>query len=274
MTGRLIIDGIDAFTQFGVYVTEGGYDELITYPALKGVDFNDWPDEHGIDPDLSAPALDTRELTISFASRGPFQPFVDFLATPGYRVCNFAAIGLTFNLRLVKQADLDVNEGLDIFALVFADDFPPTTSDLPAGGIATNSGYFLDSNSFSDYGLTVLQGSLKEVLKKPDVKRALTINQSGTPGAVYDGVAPIIFKSKEVTLNLLLRANTLAHLWANYFTFLLDLTLPGYRTLYVEPAGMQYKCYYKKSNVETFLPGHCWLHFSLTLEFIDNGQPL
>lgn len=274
MTGRLIIDGIDAFTQFGVYVTEGGYDELITYPALKGVDFNDWPDEHGIDPDLSAPALDTKELTISFACRGNFKDFVDFLATPEYRVCNFAAIGLTFNLRLVKQAELDVNEGLDIFSLVFADDFPPTTSDLPSGGIATNSGYFFDSNSFSDYGLTVLQGSLKEILKKPDVKRALTISQSRAPGAVYDDVAPIIFKSKEVSLNLLLRADTLANLWANYFTFLLDLTQPGYRILLAEPAGKQYKCYYKKSNVGTFLPGHCWLRFTITLEFIDNGQSL
>ena len=42
MTGRLYIDGKDVYTEYGVYVVKGGWNELIAYPPLKTVESNDW----------------------------------------------------------------------------------------------------------------------------------------------------------------------------------------------------------------------------------------
>ena len=64
MRGELYIDGKDAYTDFGVWITEGGYDGLLPFPELVEPDRNDWPDEDGIEPDLEKPTLKPRELNI------------------------------------------------------------------------------------------------------------------------------------------------------------------------------------------------------------------
>ena len=55
MRGELYIDGKDAYTDFGVWITEGGYDGLLPFPELVEPARNDWPDEDGIEPDLEKP---------------------------------------------------------------------------------------------------------------------------------------------------------------------------------------------------------------------------
>ncbi|MCS3063905.1 hypothetical protein NXX40_16255 [Parabacteroides distasonis] len=41
MRGELYIDGKDAYTDFGVWITEGGYDGLLPFPELVEPDRND-----------------------------------------------------------------------------------------------------------------------------------------------------------------------------------------------------------------------------------------
>ena len=48
MTDRFYIDGKDAFTEYGVFVQEDGYNELVAFPSLKSVKSNDWQEEDGI----------------------------------------------------------------------------------------------------------------------------------------------------------------------------------------------------------------------------------
>ena len=52
MSGRFYIDGKDAFTEYGIYVQEGGYNELVAFPPLKAVTSNDWQEEDGGEPDF------------------------------------------------------------------------------------------------------------------------------------------------------------------------------------------------------------------------------
>ena len=40
MRGELYIDGKDAYTDFGVWITEGGYDGLLPFPELVEPDRN------------------------------------------------------------------------------------------------------------------------------------------------------------------------------------------------------------------------------------------
>ena len=79
MTGRLYIDGHDAYKQWGVYVVSGGWNELIAYPPLKTVEYNDWQEEDGIEADLSDPKLNTKEVSINIAYGGLFSRFIEFV---------------------------------------------------------------------------------------------------------------------------------------------------------------------------------------------------
>ena len=74
MINRLFIDGNDAYLQYGVYVTSGGFNELVAFPPLKSVDSNDWQEEDGVEADLSAPVLKRmRELYRAFRMAHAFR---------------------------------------------------------------------------------------------------------------------------------------------------------------------------------------------------------
>ena len=58
MTTNLYIDGESALGRFGVRVTRGGYNGLLAYPSLREPEANDWPEEDGIEVDLTDPKLE------------------------------------------------------------------------------------------------------------------------------------------------------------------------------------------------------------------------
>lgn len=52
MKNNLYIDGTDAFTRFGVFIAEGGHNEVVAFPALKAPEVsNDWAEYDGIEVD-------------------------------------------------------------------------------------------------------------------------------------------------------------------------------------------------------------------------------
>ncbi|MDR0385400.1 MAG: hypothetical protein LBH60_04925 [Prevotellaceae bacterium] len=272
MTGKLYIDGKDAYSLYGVFITGGGYNELVEYPSLKKVDSNDWAEEDGIESDLSSPVLDTRELNIKFSYKGAnarFGAFIELISDMAYHTFNFQEIRKTYRLRLVSQPNLSRTLSLGLFALRFADDFPLDgyTYQAPSSTIIQQTGYELDDRSLSDYGVCVLQGSEAEIIKSPAVKKNLLQNIASRRGAIYDGEF-VVFQTKEVKLNCLMRAKTLQEFWWNYNALLYDLTRPGERMLYVDSTGYEYPCYYKSCSVDKFFPtGKIWFQFSVVLVF-------
>lgn len=276
-SGCLYIDGTDVYTEFGVYVIEGGWKELVNLPPLKAVKSNDWQEEDGIEADLSAPVLNTREVTIKFAISGAFARYSDFLALlcdGAVHSFNCSEIGRTFRLRLVSQASLDAARLLGFLSLKFADDYPLDgyTYQAPTGGgVPQSDDYLFDDTRFSDYGVRLLKGTLSEVMKAPNVKTALLRNIPSQAGAIYDTQGDVTFKSKDVKLTCLLRASNLSEFWRNYYALLYDLTKPDERVLYVAELEQEFKCFYKSCSVSDFCPvGRVWLQFTLTLTFTDN----
>ena len=102
MKGQLLIDRTDAYTNYGLIVTKGSYDNLVAFPAMKEPDKNDWPEEDGQEFDLSSPALDTAEVSIEFAYIGSLGigGLIDILSDLSYHEFYFPLIGRTYNLRL------------------------------------------------------------------------------------------------------------------------------------------------------------------------------
>ncbi|NDV81324.1 hypothetical protein [Bacteroides sp. 51] len=279
MTGKLFVDGKDVYTLYDVFVTDGGYNELVNFPPLKSLDSNNWAEEDGEEFDLSSLVLDSREFNIKFACTDLFSrfgTFINLLSDGAYHYFEFKDIDRPYNLRMTTQNALSLVSTAKSFTLRFADDFPLNSEEHvyqePSSTINSLEGYELDGRSLSDYGITVLEGSLSEVLKSPAVKKNLLVNINSKNGAIYDGEY-VQFQTKDVKLNCLMRATSLKEFWRNYESFLYDLIRPKIeepyeRMLYVDETGYEYPCYYKSCSVTDFSPvGDIWFQFSLTLVF-------
>ncbi len=268
-SGELIIDDVDVYDEYGVYVVTGGWNDLVSFPPLKAIDYNDWHEENGIEPDLSDPKLNTREVSMKFASVGDYIGFVAFLLAAPKHTFNCAAIGRTFILRLVQQPNLTRASELGSFTLKLADDEPMDrtthTRVTPSSSVPSSTKWKIDSRNLTTYGIRVLAGSLAEVQKAPAVKLNLLRNIKTQTGASYDGMT-LTKQSKDVKLTCLMRANSLTQFWNNHDTFLYDLIQPSERNLYCADAGTTLKCYYKSSSVSEFFPeGKPWMKFTLTM---------
>lgn len=272
MKGRLYIDGNDAYTEYGVYVVKGGWNELIAYPPLKSVESNDWQELDGIEADLSAPMLDTREIQLKVAFAGldnRFFTLLELLSDESYHVFECAYIKRTYRLRLVSQPNLAAAKVIGTATLKFADDFPLSdyTYKKPASNVAAYDDYTFDGVNFTTYGVRVLKGTLDEVMKTPTVKTNLLRNISTQAGALYDS-KNVSYKSKDVKINCLMRADTLEELWRNYDALLYDLIRPNERKLWVDELGQEFLFYYKSCQVTEFYPtDKIWLQFTLTVTF-------
>lgn len=271
MIGNLYIDGKDAYSEYGVFITDGGYGGLLKFSPLKNIEENSWAEEDGVEVDLSNPTLDTRELSISFAAHGEMrmENFFKLLSDKAYHIFDFREIKREYKLRLVSQPDLRLAKQLKVFSLQFANDFPLYSSEAkaPLSDIFPTTGYELDGVDLSTYGIYVLQGSDAEVQKSSAIKKALLQNLGGKHGATYDD-SSMFFEPKDVTIQCLMRANLLEEFWQNYDALLHKLIEPGIHNLYVESTEYEYDCYYKSSSVSRFAPvGKIWFEFSITFVF-------
>lgn len=272
-TGSLYVDGFDVYGQFGLYVVAGGWNELVAMPPLKTVKANDWQEEDGIEADLSAPVLNTREVSVKFAVADEFAglpDFLDYLSDGAYHTFSCDEIGRSYRLRLTQQPNMKAARILGQATLKFADDFPLDgyTYLAPESDMTYDGSYTVDGLPFTNYGGRMLKGTYDEVVKSASVKPNLLRNISVLPGANYDGDGSVTYKSKDVKLQCLLRADSLDSLWRNYDALLYDLIRPGERLLGVEALKQEFPFYYKSCQVTKFEPtGRIWLQFSLTVTF-------
>ena len=285
MKGLFYIDGIDAFTRYGVMIEEGGYNGVLSYPSLKEPEqSNNWLEEDGIEVDLSDPKLNTKELDISFSAFDEYMlgDFIALLSDGAYHTFDFKDISHLCSLRLVQETNKIQYVKAERFTLKFADDYPlngytylaPSSSKVPI------QGYELDGVDFSIYGIRILEGSEAQLMKSPAVKKNLLRNIINQNGAIYDS-ENVVFEAKDVVLNCCLIANDIAEFWRNYNAFLYDLIRVnekldqnGYtvrsaeKNLFSEKTGEEYPCYYKNSKVSLWEPnGEIWCKFTLTLVF-------
>lgn len=272
MTGAFYIDGIDIYTRYGVVITDGGYNDLLCFPAMKEPDSNDWPEEDGIEVDLDAPMLEAKEVTVAFScNHADIMNFIYMVSRPGYRTLRITELGKEWRLRLLTQTACKDYSRAVTFSLKFSDDFPGRSEKYtPASGsglVLPVSEYKLDGVPFSKYGIEVI-GGWDDLLKAPTVKKNLTRSFSASDGQLYDA-DHLVFNSKETVLKCCLSAVSVGKFWECYTAFFNDLIQPDERLLYWKYVDEQYPCYYKKSSgfqVES-LSNPFVVTFNLTLVF-------
>lgn len=274
-SGRLYIDREDVWDEVYACAAFGGFDELIAFPPLKTPPANDWHEERGFDPDLSAPVLDTREVTLHLSATDEEDYAVTLAMLHKKPVVDVRApsIGRSWSLRFVAPTD---SAHSSTFGLKFADDTPmqgytyqPPNAEKEREWILSTSrrDKFVitesPKRSFADYGARVLGDVDDEMERRNEVKTGLLRKFSTKAGAFYDKAAMFFEKGGDRQVRLLMRADTLSELWRNYDALLFDLIRPGARRYRNAPF------YYSSCRVDKFIPDEPrpWLQFTLTLTF-------
>lgn len=244
MTGQCYIDGRDIYSDFGVIITDGGYDDFFKLPGMVEPDKNDWAEHDGIEVDLSTPLLQSREISVSFASISSvqWQLFIEFLTMPGIRTVSIPYLGRTWTLRYDSMTELGMYNGADLFAIKFIEDNPTIpTATVPVGTVPFESVLELDGMSLDKYGIIVEDG-LDDFDKTPPLKRNLTRTSSLINGQIYDA-GTAVFAEKEITLQCTMISTSMAGLWTQLDALFAALVQPGERT--ISRGGRGYSAYYR-----------------------------
>lgn len=266
------IDGMSTLSRFGCWVTRGGYKDLLAFPEMEEPEHNDWPEEDGIEADLSAPRLKAKEMTVTFlsGSHTGATDLIAYLSEPGGHTLRVPSLGREWTVRLVEQPAGRMYMANTEFSVKLAQDLPvrPRDGSLPSPGLPVyNSGYLLDGTPLSAYGVSVLEAR-EEVLKAPTVKKNLERTVSTEDGRIYD-IDHLRFQHKEVRFKCLLNTARMENFWDCYDALLTALVAPGERDLYAPPAGKSYPCYYKSmAGVRLHrISGPVTMEFTLTMVF-------
>lgn len=273
MTGITLVDSIDIYTVYGIFILKGGYSGLVCFPPLKEPETNDWHEDDGIEVDLLEPFLDSKTFEIIFGVTdfANIDSFLEMLSDGGYHDFVFNEIKISRKLRLVSHPSNKVLHSLGTFSLQFADDFP-LSGFIPdqRTPVPQTSGFEIDDlDIYSSFGIRILEGEREELSKSPEVKENMLINVSNQSGLLYDdGI--VKFQPKEIGLRCLYIAeidNNGRYWWQDYYNFLHSLIQPGERLLYVNYQNDWHSFYYKSANVGKFeiVRGKVWCEFTLNL---------
>lgn len=267
MTGFCYMDGVDIYTAYGVIIAENGYNDFLTFPALVEPDKNDWPEENGIEVDLSELTFQPREITVPFAviSGNNWKGFYQMLTAVGYRSVNIPVLQKTWNLRVSEVPAFEEFFQGAVFEIKFVEDIPVLNRTYPAaaGTAPITCAVSMDGKTLDKYGI-ILEDGLSELQKPAPLKKALTRKNILTSGQIYDAQM-VRFAEKEVTFKCCLHAVQMADFWNFYNAFFGDLTKTGERVF--SYSGQNFYGYYRKcGNFDlTSYVGGVALKFDVTI---------
>lgn len=301
---KLYIDGVDAFSEYGVYITESGYSQVLTWPSAKSVDGNDWAECDGIEEDLSEIFLDTRKIAVSLcfsASQAEFLSFFYMLNEKPIHRFSFSLIGREFNARVISTSGLEYALGLSTITITLEcyesffplDDYGHLVAPLDKNGTLPQTQLVkLDDVNLCRYDTLVLQGLLNTAMLPASTKDNLIVRRSRMHGAGYDSEGDVKVKSFEIRLSCLTKAESMEKVMRNSDRLLYDLvhinpnaknddgvedvTLSCKRTLTVGDCSLVFPCRYKSHNVsDLVLSGnHVWMYHEITLVVVGAPESL
>ena len=123
MVGKLFIDGLDAFSEYGIFVEQYGYKALVQMPSFKKLNSTEWPEYDGEETDLSNPILDSKTFSIPFCITDILSAsdLFEVLSDGAYHIFDFAELGKSYKLRLLTNPALSAKIQLGKITLNFAD---------------------------------------------------------------------------------------------------------------------------------------------------------
>ncbi len=270
---KLFIDGLDAMGEYGIFIERNGYRQLLQMPVFKKIEQTDWPEYDGIEADLDTPILDGMQMQIQFCCTDIMAAAELFAALSDgvYHEFDFREVGMIRVLRMVSNSSFSSLVKLGRLTITFADDFPSRIDGEPyAYGECdvAQRGYLLDGYDFSQLGVYVLDGTDDSMMKSPNVRENLKVTAKNMQGVLYDSDGSVHWKSKDITVKLLINASCIDEYWRRYGALYRILLSPGAHIFMHLPYQPAFRFFYKSNSVSRFemlACGAVWCEFSLVL---------
>jgi len=289
MKGSCTIDGID-ISHFGMFILREGDNDLLTFPERKEPAQNDWFELEGLDVDLSEVFFSERKVAIQFYLSAPstaefmynLDSFYSIMMMPGYRSIYLRDFDKTFTLRYLGCPAYDHRHGLvargkkaGYITVDFMMDDPLQVfglSSLPVSTRPNLSHVTINGLDLSLFGI-IIQKLYHTALKAPMIKEGLTRRIERMTGQLADtGFSPV-GKSKDITFECTMMADTRSEFYDNYDALFHQATV-------LEPVVLGFvgertaTCYYSK--MDSFVkqkPFNAGVRvtFNLTFKTIDSG---
>lgn len=278
MKGDFLIDGSSAYNAYGVFVQRGGYTGVLSMPSFKNIETVSWLEDDGIEADLSSPVLDKRSMNITFGFRDidALPSFFDRLSEAHSHSFSFPDIGRSLALRMISNGSLSSLVRVGSLSLSFIEDVVALNAASPfslGATEVTQRGFAIDGVDLSQYGCWVLDGFVPSWRKAPAVKENLVISSKTVAGQTYYGQSDgVQYKSKDFSLRLLIRTQSLSDFNRCYDALFYALTRPQARNLTLGSYAANLPCYYKSSRcsrMEVFKTASVWCELELTLTMLS-----
>ncbi|MGV3705452.1 MAG: hypothetical protein ACO1NU_08740 [Arcticibacter sp.] len=98
-----------------------------------------------------------------------------------------------------------------------------------------------------NFGAFITSG-LDDLLRMHDTKERFLHDWGDENGIEFDRKAPVYFKEKRVTLEIVMMGNSEADFWNKYKGFFTLITKPGTFRLYLDELSRSFYCYYHSST--------------------------
>jgi hypothetical protein len=234
------IDGID-IKQYGCRQLKETVAAMLKYPKRTGVEYNNYAETDGIEPDVSRVIFQAREVQLRFLIRtdspGEFftryAHFIAVLSAPGYReiVADSISLSLRYSTtaKCVYPRPFNAGQNLTAFHVNFIQDAPVLPQQaLPTGGTARGQ-YRINGLDFGAFGIGSNSG-YEDVLKYPGVKTPFE-NGNDT------WLSTVRVQHKEIKLSVWQIANSKEEFLHNHAAFFFQLSRPGLQKLYIKGVG-------------------------------------
>lgn len=263
MTGSCIIDGVDIST-LGMFIERGGSDDFLSFPNRREPDQVDWPDEDGLDVDLTDCYFEAKQVKVNYVIiaedevtfKNNLNTFETLHFAPGYRQIYVKEFNKTFSLRFIGFSDYKHSGGLykqakkigKITAEYSMDDPLQIFTDAINTPISTRE--YLSYISINGYDLSrfgiVVQDVYSTALRPHSAKSVMERKISNLNGAIADvGVTPKT-QPRTIEIQCTMLADSYSEFMTNYTALFNGLRITTPVQLGITRAGAVINCYYKK----------------------------
>lgn len=263
---ELIINNKDVGKEYGVFLAEGSYDDILVFPTMRSPQSIQWGEkDNDIEVDLTSPSLEAPTFTLSLIIRdgSKIDDFLTFLMSAVYLTYTFPDLGVSKKYRWLQSSVLyKVKAGqwnrievklIDDTSYTFTDNtyVKPT---FPQGFLLSpDCGVTIDNHPIRDMNISPLEGFIEELQQPHPTFERFIIESKFRTGQLYGTnnnlpQPPLVRQGKTASLpfHIHLPTQQVYKVWWN--TLLKLLSSPGEHVLKYN--SIQYHFYYKEMKVE------------------------
>lgn len=285
MTGSCIIDGTDIYT-LGTFIERGGSDDFLSFPDRREPDQVDWPDEDGLDVDLTDCYFDAKPVKVNYVIisddettfKNNLNSFETLHFAPGLRQIYVKEFNKTFSLRFVgfsnyehkgglyrkakKIGKISVNYSMDDPLQIFT-----CAINAPISTRASLAQITINNYDLSRFGI-VVQDIYSSALRPHSAKSVLEIKTGNRNGIIADTSVQPRKESREIEIACVMLAESYSEFITNYTALFNNLRTTTAVKIGLTRTGNTIDSYYSKmTNFKKETPFSRKIKVSFTLTF-------